>query len=164
MKRALAIVGFASAAFVAVSAMDITLRDGSQYSKIQLLEKTDFGIRIAHSSGVRFVDYLSMSPQDQFTFGYDEVTYKSQRSRLSETRTSLPQATGAPAYVMPVPSATPSDSSRGYAPKYSSLQASETPPNSAAASSGQCAGMTKKGYRCSRRARAGSAYCWQHGK
>ena len=29
-------------------------------------------------------------------------------------------------------------------------------------SSGQCAATTKKGYRCSRRASAGSAYCWQH--
>ena len=28
---------------------------------------------------------------------------------------------------------------------------------------GQCAATTKKGTRCSRKAKAGSAYCWQHG-
>ena len=29
---------------------------------------------------------------------------------------------------------------------------------------GQCAARTKKGTRCSRRASAGSIYCWQHNK
>jgi micrococcal nuclease len=32
------------------------------------------------------------------------------------------------------------------------------------ASSGQCQATTKKGAQCSRRAQAGSSYCWQHGR
>ena len=36
--------------------------------------------------------------------------------------------------------------------------------SSKSASSGQCAARTKKGARCSRRAAAGSIYCWQHNK
>lgn len=36
--------------------------------------------------------------------------------------------------------------------------------SSKSASGGQCAARTKKGARCSRRAAAGSIYCWQHNK
>jgi hypothetical protein len=42
----------------------------------------------------------------------------------------------------------------------------ETPraaPVASAPSSRQCAATTKKGTRCSRTAKAGSSYCWQHG-
>jgi hypothetical protein len=35
-------------------------------------------------------------------------------------------------------------------------------PPSTAAVSGQCQATTKKGAQCSRRAKAGSQYCWQH--
>jgi len=37
-------------------------------------------------------------------------------------------------------------------------------PSSKGVSGGQCAARTKKGARCSRRAAAGSIYCWQHNK
>lgn len=36
--------------------------------------------------------------------------------------------------------------------------------SSSSSSSGQCAARTKKGTRCSRKAAAGSIYCWQHNK
>lgn len=37
------------------------------------------------------------------------------------------------------------------------------PPPSRAPASSRCQAMTKKGTQCSRTARAGSSYCWQHG-
>ncbi len=40
--------------------------------------------------------------------------------------------------------------------------AAPKPPPSAAAPARQCAAETKKGARCTRRASAGSDYCWQH--
>jgi hypothetical protein len=44
------------------------------------------------------------------------------------------------------------------------LPAVEAPPPPApAARSGRCQAITKKGTQCSRNARAGSSYCWQHG-
>jgi hypothetical protein len=36
-------------------------------------------------------------------------------------------------------------------------------PATRAVESGQCQAKTKKGTQCSRRAKAGSQYCWQHG-
>lgn len=38
---------------------------------------------------------------------------------------------------------------------------SKKPP---AATGGRCQAITKKGTQCSRRAKPGSAYCWQHGR
>lgn len=37
-------------------------------------------------------------------------------------------------------------------------------PKRAPAGDGQCQATTKKGTRCSRRAQAGSSYCWQHAR
>ena len=44
-----------------------------------------------------------------------------------------------------------------------SPSASAAPRNTQPASSGRCQATTKKGTQCSRNAKAGSNYCWQHG-
>ena len=38
-----------------------------------------------------------------------------------------------------------------------------TAPTAKAVESGRCQAITKKGTQCSRKAKAGSTYCWQHG-
>lgn len=47
------------------------------------------------------------------------------------------------------------------APAPAKALAGEAPP--ASQSSAQCQATTKKGSRCSRRAKDGTRYCWQHG-
>ena len=42
------------------------------------------------------------------------------------------------------------------------VQATPQPTPTPPADSGQCQAITKKGTQCSRRAQAGSSYCWQH--
>lgn len=54
-----------------------------------------------------------------------------------------------------LPGSTTSSSSR------TALARTTAPPRRVA--SHQCAAITRKGYRCSRMARPGSKYCWQHG-
>ena len=75
------------------------------------------------------------------------------------------------------PATPPSDSiasrdyaSRGYTsrdyttPRYTTPSTvSSTPSRPATSGGGQCAAITKKGYRCSRNASPGSSYCYQHG-
>jgi hypothetical protein len=146
-------------------ALDIVLPDGYKYENIQIKEKTDLGIRVGHETGVSFIDYLSLSPQDQYTFGYDSAKYNFQKSALSMSQTSKPVAiygysTPRPTpAVTPRPSQSPDQTSRGYVSRSSSAYSSSP---RTASSSGQCAATTKKGYRCSRKAGSGSSYCWQH--
>lgn len=46
----------------------------------------------------------------------------------------------------------------------SSTSTKKTSSSSSKSTGGQCAAMTKKGTRCTRKASAGSIYCWQHNK
>lgn len=52
----------------------------------------------------------------------------------------------------------------GTAAPGSTTQPSLTHPSPSTSSSGRCAATTKKGTRCKRTAKAGSRYCWQHGR
>jgi micrococcal nuclease len=50
------------------------------------------------------------------------------------------------------------------APPSVKANAPQATPTVAPSASGQCQATTKAGKRCSRKAQAGSSYCWQHGK
>lgn len=146
-------------------ALDIRLENGSSYTNIRLREKTPMGIRVQHDTGLSFFDYLSMKEVDRITFGYEEGPYNAAKAKLGLQATATPVPIPAPVLPRstPVPVPTPT-TTRGFAPKYVAPAATPEPTRTTVTSSysGRCSATTKKGYRCSRSAESGRAYCWQH--
>jgi len=166
---------------------DITTRDGKVYKEIRLREKTALGIRIAHEGGVVFLDYSQIPVPDLWTFGYVEADYTAAKNPVpsgrparlyQSTRTSpsdaeiqfeqalAKEARKADAANGRPPIGTTTLLSRPGGTAGSSSSGGRSAPSGgssvSSAARGQCAATTKKGYRCSRMAAAGSSYCWQH--
>lgn len=84
--------------------------------------------------------------------------------RYAATGTAAPLSAAArkrePCKVCHPPLAASADSARGATLAPSSSTPRATP---SASSGGRCIATTQKGTRCKRSAKAGSAYCWQHG-
>lgn len=137
------------------AALDLRLPDGTIYTDIRLLEKNDGGIRIAHTDGVASLNYRKMAPDDARTFGYDEAKFESWLKRVT--------ARAEAEYVQdpqpqPVAPARPT-----YVPRaYTAPAPAPATRTTTGTARGQCSAYTKKGYRCSRMAAAGSSTCWQH--
>jgi len=164
---------------VAVSAYDLETRDGRVFKEIRLREKTPLGIKIAHENGVTWLDYSEIPVPHLWTFGFNEAEYNAAKTiapiAAAPTRpTRLYQAPAAPQVERPPIGTTtalsqparPVGGGGGTSYTRSSSSSSRTSGQSTSGtlsetSRGQCAAITKKGYRCSRMASGGS-YCWQH--
>lgn len=140
---------------------DLKLSDGTVYTDIRLLEKNDGGIRIAHADGAASLNYQKLTPADARTFGFDELKYEAWLKRMTAPRAEA-QYTPRPQPVAAVVPVRPTRPSRAYvAPAPAPAPRTSTTTTSGTAR-GQCSAYTKKGYRCSRMAAAGSSTCWQH--
>lgn len=165
---------------VAVSAYDLETRDGRVFKEIRLREKTPLGIRIAHEKGVTWLDYSEIPVPHLWTFGFNEEEYNAAKTIVPIAAVSakaapmrsprLYQAPATPQMERPPIGTTTalSQPSRpvgtGGSTSYTRATASSPSKSSGSLSGtsrGQCAAITKKGYRCSRMASTGS-YCWQH--
>lgn len=133
--------------------LDLNLTDGSNLADIRLRTKTDRGITVAHRGGVAFVDYKQMRSADALTFGFDQSRYDPSTAQTQPSRTDQPPVVIRPARLYTPLPATP-------APPAAHVVS--TPSPRPASTRTQCAATTKKGYRCTRMAAAGSSYCWQH--
>lgn len=157
MKRIFLVLLLALAS--SVFGYDLKLLDGTVYEDMRLLEKNDGGIRITHASGVVALNYKKLQPADARTFGFDEFKYETWVNRAS-----APRAEAEPQPVMQPLPVRPTRPARAYvAPAPAPEPApSRTSTTTAGTYRGQCTAYTKKGYRCSRMAAAGSSRCWQH--
>lgn len=182
----------ATLALATASAYDLTTRGGRVYKDIRLREKADLGIRFAHEGGVAWLDYSEIPVPDLWTFGFMEDRYAAAVATKKANEGAVPNApqgleptpeavdpfassrptrlyrsTSTAPRPMPLSSA-PATSPTQPTPPTPQPRATEPRPFSPSISSSssthrsQCAATTKKGYRCSRLAAAGSSYCWQH--
>lgn len=150
------------------SAYDLTLRDGSVLKDIRLRSKTDLGITVQHSTGQKFVDYAQLPVPDLYTWGFDEQRYWSAQGSSTppvlppKPEATEPADTGRPARLYR--SLSPDVSSEPEADNTMGTSRDYSPHTDSVSSTirGQCTGRTKKGYRCSRMAQAGSSTCYQH--
>lgn len=138
----------AFACCLTASAYDLKLTNGRVLADIRLrvIEPTGIIVRVGES--MEFVDYAHMAEEDKLTFGFVQSKYEAAAAKPAPT-------TQAAAPTSPTPAVTP-------APKPPAPRTTQTTATPAPTSSGQCAATTKKGTRCSRRASAGSIYCYQH--
>lgn len=156
----------------AVSALDLTLQDGTPYREIRLRSMDDRGISIECDKGFVGVDYLKMTEADRITFGYRKARYEAAVAKAKldgEASAKLSKArqderwratVAAEAKQRDAQAARDAASGNPFTPGTST--ATGTGGGSSSASSHQCEATTKKGGRCSRTASPGSPYCWQH--
>lgn len=155
MNRLLLILLLALAS--SVFGYDLKLLDGTVYEDMRLLDKNDGGIRIIHASGIVSLNYKKLQPADARTFGYDEFNYQTWLNSKTTARAEAePQPVVQSAPVRPMRPA------RAYVAPAPEPAPSRTTTSTTGTRSGQCTAYTKKGYRCSRMAAAGSSTCWQH--